>query len=60
MPDGECFVLQEIFHQKQKFVNGYAVVATNKEVRDSSLYSFVNSTIEELVGKDNKVTRAYW
>ena len=59
LPDGECFVLQEIFHQKLKFVNGYAVVATNKEVKHISLSSFVDSAIEELVGKDNKVTRAY-
>ena len=60
LPDGECFILQEIVHEKLRFVDGFAVVATNKEVKHISLSFFVDSAIKELVGKDNKVTRAYW
>lgn len=56
LPDDEAFIYQGAGHEKLRYVEGYAVVVTSKEVREKGLTSWVEETVKELLGEDNKVT----
>ena len=57
LPDGECFIYTEICHEKFRFIDGYAVVASNKDRRDISLSRSIDKFITELVGQNSNVTK---
>ncbi len=56
LPEDEAFVYQESGHEKLRYGDGCAIVLTSKDVRGECLSSWVEETITELLGKDNKVT----
>ena len=51
LPDDEVFVYMEAGHEKLRYVTGFALVATNKEIRTVNLESFVDDTTNELIGR---------
>ena len=52
LPDNECIVYIESGHDKLRDVYGYAIIATNKEIREESLSDFAQRSIEQMLGKD--------
>jgi len=49
-PDGEAFIYQESGHEKLRYVSGYTVVMTHKEIKSTSLSSWTKSTVKKLLG----------
>lgn len=56
LPDDEAFIYQEVGHEKLHSVDGYGFVVTSKEIRAESISSWAKEMVEELLGKDNRVT----
>ena len=59
LPENECFVYMESGHEGLRSVNGYALVATNNEIRYGSISKFVDETVKELLGKDATTQYTY-
>ena len=47
LPKGECFVYEEIGHEKLRYLTGYVIMATHDHITDGSLNSFVRDQSEE-------------
>ncbi len=56
LPEDEAFVYQESGYEKLHYGDGCAIVVTSKDVREKCLSSWVENTMKELLGEDNKVT----
>lgn len=56
LPEDEAFIYQETGHEKLRYSEGCAIVATYKEVRGECLSSWAKDTVIELFGENNKVT----
>lgn len=53
LPDDECFVYMETGAEKLRYLDGYALIATNKRSSFLDLYSWINETAKNFGVKND-------
>lgn len=52
LPDDEAFILMESGHEKLRYVTGYVVVCTSKEIKSMSSSTWAIIEARKMLGKD--------
>lgn len=55
----DCFVYMESGFEKLRYVGGFVLVASKTEVRSSSIDSYINKTVKELLGENATTDYTY-
>lgn len=55
LPNDECFVFQEVGHEKLRYLVGIVVVVTKNNIESMSLNHFAKSKVKELLGEDKDI-----
>lgn len=52
LPDNECFIYQEIGHEKLRYLVGYGVVVTKNDIKSTNISDWCAKTAKEILGNN--------
>lgn len=59
LPDDEAFMYFESGYEKLRYVSGFVIVCTNKEIKSTSLDSWAKEQAKQLLGSDFETQTEY-